>query len=74
MWPNHSTRSGDGVEAAEVQVARAVAEPAAHLHQRVIHLRGAHEVADAQAFERQAARQLVAADGDDLEAVRQASA
>jgi hypothetical protein len=42
-----------------------VSEPAAHLHQRVIHDRVAQEVADRQPFQRQATRQGEAANRDD---------
>ena len=55
------------VDAAEVQVAGAVAEPTSHLHQAVVHPRRPKEVAAAQAFERQAARELVAADRDHVQ-------
>ena len=58
---------GRRVKPAKVQITGAIAEPAAHLHQRVIHLRGAHEVAHAEPFEGQAPCELVASDGDDLE-------
>jgi hypothetical protein len=58
----------DGVaremDAAEILEARPVAEPAAHLHERIVHLGVAIHVADGQALDGQAARQTETADGD----------
>ena len=63
--PPHQVRRS--IEAAKVQVTWPVAEPAPHLHERVIHLRGAHEIAHAKALQRQAPRELVATDRNHLE-------
>ena len=50
--------------AGQVDVARPIAEPAPHLQQGVVVVGVAREKADAQSFERQAARKPVAADDD----------
>ena len=56
-------------DAAQILIVGAIAEPAAHLHQRVIHDRVAQEVADCQPLQRQAARQGETANRDDGHAV-----
>ena len=59
-----------GVEPAEIEITRPVAEPTAHLHQGVIHPRCAEKVTDRESFEGEAAGKLVAADGDHAAADR----
>src|SRR5687767_1670954 len=49
------------IQTTEILIALAIAEPATHLHQRVIHTCGPQEVADCQPFERQPARKFVTA-------------
>lgn len=52
------------IEPAKVLVSRTVAEPATHLEESVIHLRGSQVVTDAQTLQGQTS-QLVSANGDD---------
>ena len=58
-----------GEEPAKIHITGAIAEPSSHLHQRVVHLRCAQEIANGQPFERKSAGQLVTADGNDRNAV-----
>ena len=58
-----------GEEPAKIHIAGAIAEPSSHLHQRVVHLRCAQEVAYGQSLERKPSRQLVSSDGNDRYAV-----
>ena len=55
------------VQTAKIEIAAPVAEPATHLHERVIHLGCTQEVADGKAFEREPATEFVSTDGDDVQ-------
>ena len=52
------------VQATQINVSRAVSEPASHLHQCVIHLGCAEEITDGKTFEGQSSGKLVSTDGD----------
>src|SRR5579872_7331566 len=68
--PEPELQIGGRVETTEIDIPGPVAEPASHLHQGVVHLRGAQEVTYGKAFEREPSGKLVAANGNNAQALR----
>ena len=58
------------VQPTEVQVAVTVPEPAAHLHQCVVHAAGAQVIRHGQTFQGQPSREFVSPDGNHVDAIR----
>jgi hypothetical protein len=63
--PEPDFQIGREIQPAQIDIAGTVPEPAAHLHEAVIHPGCAKKIADGKTFKRQSSRELVAADRDE---------